>query len=34
MNTASDIQVIVEGIEALSNVFYFRNVLRLMLIIC
>ncbi len=34
MNTASDIQVIVEGIQALSNVFYFRNVLRLMLIIC
>ncbi len=34
MATASDLQVIVEGIEALSNVFYFRNALRLTLIIC
>ncbi len=34
MLMSSDLQVIVEGIEALSNVFYFKNALRLMLIIC
>lgn len=34
MAMESDLQVIVEGIEALSNIFYFRNALRLTLITC
>ncbi len=34
MLMSSDLLVIVEGIEALSNVFYFRNALRLALILC